>query len=980
MALKTDQEREELLNPAERRARELSEREQSEFDDIADNYDKTADDSQENDNIARARRQEENPASASNPMNYNPSERDQKGKGKASGKGGLLRRRGPLSVILILVFGGGLASIVPFANMIMPIDLTERLSIRNDSSTPAMERRAVRVLSNMMGDNGGVCGSTSLTMRCKLGRVSNYSLHQLSKKGVVPMDNYDGRRTGYPRNNPSGYTFTDADGRTRNVTAQNLRGFLAQPENRKWASQVLGKRGAFNLRVKAWAGKHLNTKLFSKFSVRKNGGIADGDNRRMPATERLRAARAKLVSSLPGGDRMAGLADNVRQKVRNQTGKVRRGGSAYLAVAAGCIAPKIPSIVAATVAAVHLKDVLPIAMNLVLSPGSKAKASGVDTDNSVTTEDMDTVGTLLTHKTPRERDGKMTSALDSPYLLAALGVNTGRLPTTNHVPGFGVLTSPLVRESRDIDESLEPSCNVILSPTTMWTFAAADAAVTAAASATILGGLLKIGISWAVSHAIVSGLSNVAGNMAMNYAQNAVDDLNIEEAAGEELGDIIGISAMSFFASGGMARHLPVLTEDQVSAFNDIRQETIAFNRDMELANVHPLDPSSQYTITGSILHNIHTAALKNGTYGTPLGLISGIASLPMTVMSNLTSVNALEDDAKCTYADRFGMDTGNSSTTPAIDAAGLPCTGINSTQATMDTDEALRLLGPEDEGGEGWINDENLDDLPDNATIQDLVDAEVIVHDTFMHEYIETCSNPETGDYLFNSAGCTIRDFSRGGLSSEATSHCDGDICFSDVAADIESGVEGVNNPRAMQAVPVFLLDYQMVQSINGEDIDDYSDTEGEVNQSEVVESDGNWARPNAPGFNRISQPFGNPVGYNSGHRINGRYVHNGTDLSGSRQSEPVFAACSGSTTTSTRGEYTTANTIVIDCGNGITVGYHHAVLTAGSTVRAGEEIGYTDLSGRTTGHHLHLTVKENGVFVDPVPFFRSRGVSLTG
>lgn len=155
----------------------------------------------------------------------------------------------------------------------------------------------------------------------------------------------------------------------------------------------------------------------------------------------------------------------------------------------------------------------------------------------------------------------------------------------------------------------------------------------------------------------------------------------------------------------------------------------------------------------------------------------------------------------------------------------------------------------------------------------------------------------------------------------------------------------------------------------------------EGTVSESPVVVSDGAWSKPNAAGFNRVSQSFGNPVSYNSGYPIgNGRYGHNGVDLSGSRQSERVYAACSGTTTTSISGEYTTAstNTIVINCGSGITVGYHHSVLTAGSTVTAGQDIGYTDLSGNTTGHHVHLTVKVNGVFVNPITFFGDRGITL--
>lgn len=62
-----------------------------------------------------------------------------------------------------------------------------------------------------------------------------------------------------------------------------------------------------------------------------------------------------------------------------------------------------------------------------------------------------------------------------------------------------------------------------------------------------------------------------------------------------------------------------------------------------------------------------------------------------------------------------------------------------------------------------------------------------------------------------------------------------------------------------------------------------------------------------------------------------------------------------------------------VLDQSTGISTIYGHMnslAVAAGDRVEKGETIGYAGSTGRSTGVHVHFTVKRNGVICDPTPF----------
>ena len=141
------------------------------------------------------------------------------------------------------------------------------------------------------------------------------------------------------------------------------------------------------------------------------------------------------------------------------------------------------------------------------------------------------------------------------------------------------------------------------------------------------------------------------------------------------------------------------------------------------------------------------------------------------------------------------------------------------------------------------------------------------------------------------------------------------------------------------------------------------------------------NWARPNSGSqtinANYRSIEYFNALGFD----------HTGVDLDNAFAGD-VFAACDGVveevniTPNISDLASTSSNSFVINCGGGIQVTNSHTKntlgLSKGSQVKAGDKIGETDLSGITSGAHVHFGVRINNEWTDPVPFMKDRGVTL--
>jgi murein DD-endopeptidase MepM/ murein hydrolase activator NlpD len=107
----------------------------------------------------------------------------------------------------------------------------------------------------------------------------------------------------------------------------------------------------------------------------------------------------------------------------------------------------------------------------------------------------------------------------------------------------------------------------------------------------------------------------------------------------------------------------------------------------------------------------------------------------------------------------------------------------------------------------------------------------------------------------------------------------------------------------------------------------------------------------------------------------------HAGTDL-GTACGSPIYAASAGVVTqTGQLGSY--GNWVLIDHGDGVDTGYAHirdgaTLVNPGDVVTAGEVIAGVGSTGASTGCHLHIEVRIDGVAVDAQPFFARHGITL--
>lgn len=124
------------------------------------------------------------------------------------------------------------------------------------------------------------------------------------------------------------------------------------------------------------------------------------------------------------------------------------------------------------------------------------------------------------------------------------------------------------------------------------------------------------------------------------------------------------------------------------------------------------------------------------------------------------------------------------------------------------------------------------------------------------------------------------------------------------------------------------------------------------------------------APSYTRISDDYGNRI-----HPTLGvQQFHNGVDMAAPGGS-PILAAYDGKVVAA---DYNASmgNYIMIDHGDNLYTIYMHAsalYVSKGAEVSKGSKIAAVGTTGRSTGNHLHFSVRLNGNYVNPWSYLRS-------
>lgn len=118
------------------------------------------------------------------------------------------------------------------------------------------------------------------------------------------------------------------------------------------------------------------------------------------------------------------------------------------------------------------------------------------------------------------------------------------------------------------------------------------------------------------------------------------------------------------------------------------------------------------------------------------------------------------------------------------------------------------------------------------------------------------------------------------------------------------------------------------------------------------------------APSYTRISDDYGNRT-----HPILGvQQFHNGIDMAAPGGS-PILAAYNGKVVAAAYSS-SMGNYIMIDHGDNLYTIYMHAsalYVSKGAEVVKGQKIAAVGTTGRSTGNHLHFSVRLNGSYVSP-------------
>lgn len=139
-------------------------------------------------------------------------------------------------------------------------------------------------------------------------------------------------------------------------------------------------------------------------------------------------------------------------------------------------------------------------------------------------------------------------------------------------------------------------------------------------------------------------------------------------------------------------------------------------------------------------------------------------------------------------------------------------------------------------------------------------------------------------------------------------------------------------------------------------------------MNAQARVYNGGMFAWP-CPGYKRISDEYGNRM-----HPILGvEKFHNGLDMAAS-SGTPILAAYDGDVVAA---DYSGSmgNYIMIDHGSGLYTIYMHCsalYVSKGQTVYKGQNIAAVGSTGRSTGPHLHFSVRQSGNYVSPWNYFQ--------
>ena len=626
-------------------------------------------------------------ANPSNPMNFTGGE-PRTAKAVVGGK--LLKRGGFIGTLVAIVLG--ISGFGFFGSSLLLPNLSNNSLLKNDSRSTILERRIVKLLEKKMSA-GSPCDLKKA--KCRMGKMPKSMLSAMEKRGIAPVSDSKGtpyqiEGNGYANQNPYGYSFEDERGEKQIIQAADFAAeYASSPAFRK------AFKKAYNMRYLGYNGKYMAKNFFNKFKIKRDGGMAaDPDLDQGSVIDKLKEKLKPERDVGSEGGVKGTFRERANQLFKRSAEKVKKtGGDPILMVgSAACMALSMPRFVSGTYRAIQAAQVIALASDIIISPGGMLQAGDAKPDG------VAAIGKVLTDKEVKSDGTIGKSALDSPVLQKAIGVNKNKVTVSKYAPGYSILSNPAMKTANNVTDATKGTCDVINSPQAAYAAAGIEGAVSAATLGTgaIVIGALKAMGKLAVVFGAVDGLVAAAdkagfidgiADLAYDSAKGLIGNY-VEGAQHEELGDALGTGLLTFYSSAGLVGGGAPLSTSQVSGFSDARAALDNEQRNEDVATLSPFDISSPYTFLGSIVSSLSLYSNPDNPLLSGMAMLGRIVTSPASLLSSTVSAADNDVTTDCGYAESFGIDK-----SVAVNSAGYPCVGIPTQYLDMSVDDVADLV-----------------------------------------------------------------------------------------------------------------------------------------------------------------------------------------------------------------------------------------------------------------------------------------------
>lgn len=544
---------------------------------------------------------------------YRPSEGGPGGKAKVQG---MLKKKGPLGLIIGLIVGGGFGVSFLFSPSILLVQIKETMLNKFNTQLASMDTRYNHIIRAKTSQaTKGLC--SGVKARCRYATMSERQINKFKRAGIT-IETEGKSISG--RSKVTGFRYGDgpsvpaSEFSSRMKTDANFRSAVIKGYNPKFAgfSDKVWTRVKAKFGLKEGSSKPAKDAEERKKNIHESsketvaGGdtqpIKDGDKN--PACNDPNNCTADDVKRIEADNQKAktSVSESGKSKINESVKNVKglRLGSAisitgyieYACQAYGMI--KLTANIAKTVRNVQLAR---YAMEF-MSTADKIKAG------DATPEDVSQLGEILTTASPGldSFDQPRKSATDSfGYRYAAYGdTNMTSEYTTQFISGGGFggsMTTVLGMVSTIVGgrKGASGTCGFLANPIVQ-----AGTIIAGVASIFTGVGVAKIATQAAIGITIGIAVSILPGIIGDIIAGNVTDGIQ-----GEDAGDAIASGAGGFMSATASAGGNSPLTKKQALAYNKLQTEVAnRYTKDEAIA-LSPFDASNKYTFMGSIAYSL---------------------------------------------------------------------------------------------------------------------------------------------------------------------------------------------------------------------------------------------------------------------------------------------------------------------------------------------------------------------------------------